>query len=141
MTAAGGEGGTTAAYMPGVCDSDTAVPSMKPECKATSGGDKCEECLKAKCCNEWQECNATEPASACSAGAKAGDPGQFACIHKCFLDGAMNATNADDLLAECAGKCVLQCDTDGAILNATSDIVGCANDPDMGCQAECFPFN
>jgi len=135
-------GGEPAVYVPGVCDGDTAVPSMVPACAPAAVTDACNKCLQTKCCEEWKACNSTEPMSACAAGAKAGEPGQFDCMTKCFADGAMDAANANDLLAECAGKCTLQCDAtdNGNPTQATNDLVGCANDAETGCQTECFPF-
>jgi len=141
-TMAMGEAG--AAYVAGLCDADGATPTMEPSCdpSANDAGKDCKICLKAKCCSDWQTCYGETPTTACGWGPTEADDGQFDCIQHCFADGAMAATNADDLLTECAGKCALQCDTpdNGNITDATNALITCANDP-ATCQDACFPFN
>ena len=142
-----GTAGTTAAggatYVPGLCDADTPTSMNEPSCNdATADGQDCLKCLKAKCCTEWQTCFGDTPTIACGWGPTAADDGQFDCVQHCFTENAAGDTDADMLLADCAGSCANQCDAadNGNVMQATSDLIGCANDTST-CQDVCFPFN
>jgi hypothetical protein len=134
-------GGASSTWEVGKCDSDMVTPSVEPSCDPDPVKDKdnpCQVCMKASCCTEWKTCFASEPTTACFHGPTEKDPGQLDCIRFCFADGAATATDPKDLFQKCAGMCTQQCDADGAIMTATSDIAGCAFDK---CANDCFPFN
>ena len=140
-----GMGGMASTYEVGKCQADNPTPSVEPSCDPDAVKDKdnpCQVCMKAKCCSAWKTCFGSEPTTACFHGPSedaAKDPGQFDCIRFCFDDGAAMATDANELLADCAGKCAQQCDApdNGAIMDSTNDLVACAS---TDCVDECFPF-
>ena len=144
-TSTGGNSDGGAAPEPfevGACQADAKTPSVQPSCSPDAEKDKgnpCQVCMKNKCCSEWKDCFGSEPTTACFHGAKAEDPGQFDCIHFCFLDGAAAATDPDMLLADCGAMCANQCDMpdNGLIMDSTSALVECAN---KDCTNDCFPF-
>jgi hypothetical protein len=143
MAMIGGAGAGGAVFEVGLCQADNPTPSLQPSCAPDAAKDKdnpCQVCMKNKCCTAWKECFGSEPTTACFHGAKAKDQGQFDCIHFCFIDGAMTATDPNKLLADCGAMCANQCDTpdNGLIMDTTSALVDCAN---KNCVNDCFPFN
>jgi hypothetical protein len=159
-----GTGGTsnggTASYVPGLCDAASSelegpTPSMPADTTLTEDDEKpanaCRKCMKAFCKDEWSTCYGTAPTIACGFGATDPDDGndvdsdlgQFDCILGCFFDGAEDPMGtAEELISECSAKCTNQCDDadSGNVMVHTSELIECANDPEVGCQAECFAF-
>jgi hypothetical protein len=145
-TSEGGEpnsGGTPPTYEAGLCDDDlgTQTPADLPSCEP---GDKdetdaCFKCMKASCCEQWQQCYGTEPATACGWGPSSPeDAGQFDCIQQCFVNTFDGTQAEDDVFVDCEGMCLNQCDgKDGNFATAaTQDLITCTRDK---CVTECYP--
>ena len=131
-------GGTPSTFVPGECQTDEPLqPTMLPVCDEAAGDTACLKCLKLQACDEFKTCFGEEPSTACSVGMTAGADGQFACVTKCFADGAAGAVDADMLLGECASQCD-ECGT-GGLNDETSALIEAGNDP-AKCQSDCFPF-
>jgi hypothetical protein len=136
----GGTGG--AAEEIGVCmGTDSPEPTSLPNCDpdAKDEADPCRKCVRAKCCTEYKTCFGDEPRIACGWGPNADDgfAGQYECILACFdKEIATSAEDPNDIIAGCSGECLQQCESDNVIMDATSDLIGCAND---SCTNECFP--
>lgn len=151
-TPTGGAGGEGAVYMAGLCDADepdvtkNILPFKVPSCDpaANDAGQDCKKCLKAKCCEAWQNCYGSEPHIACGWGPVDSDEdnGQWGCLENCFVENKSGATDPDELLGSCSADCANQCEAadGGNILIATSALIECANKADT-CQDVCFPFN
>jgi hypothetical protein len=143
-TSTGGspDGGAGSDYVPGLCQVDNPTPTMVPSCDPDPVRDKdnpCKVCMKAKACDAWQTCFGDTPTTACGWGATADAPGQFDCIHDCYLDNHMPGDDVEMTLGDCEGMCLNQCkdkDTDGFALTDTQALLGEAQDK---CLAECFP--
>jgi len=147
-TPTAGAGGEGEVYMAGLCDADEPdttkwiLPTKFPSCApaANDEGQDCKKCLKAKCCDAWQNCYGSEPHIACGWGPTEAADGQWDCIANCIADNETGEATPKDLLETCTASCTNQCDADnGNILIATSDLITCANDPDT-CETDCFPF-
>jgi hypothetical protein len=140
-TTDGGEpatGGTPSTFEPGECQVDEMIqPTVLPVCDAADGDSDCIKCVKLQACDEYKTCFGEEPATACGRGMTEDSLGQFDCVVKCFDDGAAEALDADELLADCAAECD-ECNS-GGLNDETTDIIAAANDPET-CQIECFPF-
>lgn len=133
-----GGGGMPSSFVPGACQVDEPLtPTVEPACVEASGDDACIKCIKLQACEEYQVCFGEEPSTACSVGQTEGADGEFDCIRKCFAEGAADATDADELLADCAVDCS-NCES-GLPNDETSLLVDAANDPTT-CQDDCFPF-
>jgi hypothetical protein len=151
-TSGGGEGGGGSDYTPGLCEEAMPVPTEVPSCDPKAGDGEvavdCKACLKARCCSEWQTCNGNSPTSACAWGPTEKDVGQFDCIRDCYTTEKTADPNKDDddILAECDGKCLLQCSNEDFINQDTVVLEGCAfagpdEEPftDDDCALQCFP--
>jgi hypothetical protein len=148
-----GSGGTAPAYEAGICDSASTElegPTPADPADATLNADDnrpenaCRKCLKTNCTDEWSTCYGEDPRIACGWGPANDDQdGQFDCILGCFADGAEDPMGtATELVEECTAMCNNQCEDEdnGNVMFHTSVLVGCANDADTGCQADCFSF-
>jgi len=133
---AGGDAGA-AGQSPNVCDaaSPSALPTCSPAVPDPDGGNECRVCLKAKCCDAWQECFGEKPRNACGYGAAIGDAiGEMDCVSLCWYDRRDGAESSGEILAACATACAACSPTLVAV--ATSDLVGCAYEK---CQDDCYP--
>ena len=131
-----GEGG--AAYVPGVCDDDLAVPSHPRDTTIIPDDDNfpCRKCLKMGCEDAWATCYGDTPTSACGYGSTPDSLGQFECIRSCFVKDT-SADDAETVLGKCEQQCLDQCaDKDqGFATSDTQELLGCGQDH---CLAECF---
>jgi hypothetical protein len=143
-------GGTTATVLdcqPTGDASGTPAPSCGP---TTTDGDPnfaCEACVQALCCDEFEQCNALEPATACRYGATVLDgasiSGEFDCIIECLYGIPQeDYVGGQDELDACASLCgSAECDDTKAGPAATS-LAGCMlglttpSNP-AGCQVDC----
>ncbi|HEX2872857.1 MAG TPA: hypothetical protein VHP33_16455 [Polyangiaceae bacterium] len=137
---AGGEGGAPVTYVPGVCESDLATPSMLRDTTLNDDDEKpefaCRKCLKSQCGEDWSTCYGEAPTSACGYGSTEDAPGQFECIRQCYLDD-MSGDDAETVLGACEGMCLDQCEEkDGGFSTGpTTGLLGCGQD---NCLVECF---
>lgn len=135
---AGGEGGGAggaggAPEDSGRCDgASPPVPSATPSCSPSAVGDACRECLKARCCEDFQTCYGSQPRGACGFGSSADEPGQLDCMRSCYLERSDGVKSEAEVLEECAEPCSERCE----IAQATTDILSCAREED--CYDLCF---
>jgi hypothetical protein len=138
-----GQGGTAdenggASDEVGTCDGASAVvPSELPSCAPSDVGTACGECLKARCCEDLQNCYGSKPRGACGYGESADEMGQFDCIRSCYVERADGVKSESEVLEECAEQCRDRCE----LSEATHALMGCARGVDGGddCLDACFP--
>lgn len=134
-----GEGGGDS-YEPGLCFSDSPVPSSLPSCTPKDGDGNvatdCLACLKASCCDEWQTCYGSEPTSACGWGATPEANGQFDCIVACWETTNDGVTSPEVILADCDAMCLNQCSNEDFTNDDTGALVACGRE---SCNDQCFP--
>lgn len=153
-----GTGGTKPEPEPLDCQEDGQAEGTPGSCEPTADEDDdnyaCQECVASLCCEEFEACNASKPATACRYGAtKYLDPdneaieGEFDCIFQCLTD-LRNDPNSgyiafDDDLDDCAAQCgSLECDDSKAgpaAFNLSACMLGISLSPEnaAGCQMEC----
>ncbi len=136
--ATGGMGGDVATLDCHLDDTVQVTPSPTDE----PNDEACLECARTQCADEYANCYATSPDSACGWDLSSG-PGEFGDMDKCFqaLAAANNFVGDDTDVETCAA--VSAADSCGTV-SATSVtialsecMVGLTGDDPNGCQDEC----
>ena len=147
----GGEGGGGVDSPALVCGDTTAMPTAG-DCEEDTGDDACGECIRSRCCEQFEACVAQTPGAGadeeCGFGGPADGgpsdveyPGEFFCMQDCMLglaEDGMFPTRED--LEDCAMLCqTAECQL--GVSDVTSELIGCLvaeeEDPD-DCFDECF---
>lgn len=138
LSGAGGQAGEAgqAGQGPGVCEAGipAVLPSCSPNTPDPDGGNECRVCLKAQCCDAWQQCFGHEPRNACGYGAPVGDDiGEADCITLCWYDQRDGLESDEEILDACATACAA---CPNLISDATNELVACAY---TECRDDCYP--
>lgn len=139
----GGSSGTTS--MAPTCDADASDTGMPyPTCAPTDATDECEVCIQTNCCEESQNCFATEPYNVCGWGGPDTDDestgvvsgiGEIGCYRSCLAQYVNDNGVCDgDGIDQCATACATPA-CDGLPGDATSTLAACMQ---TSCSQDCF---
>ena len=155
-TAGAAQGG--AGPVPFQCDLGEGGAVGEPNsCAPIDANDKCQKCVQAKCCAQFEACYATEPGNQCGWGGPAtievcddkkcttvpNEGGELLCVQTCLQNAVIESGTApdDSQVQVCGNNCATTLSNGaskecGSVLGVqTSDMVGCMRDH---CSLDCL---